>query len=377
MLLLTAFLIALTMSVAMIPLTMKVSTYFDWVDHPGARKIHIFPIPRHGGVAIFLASIAILPLMTRITLLEPVSPVILYGAVAALVLGLMDDFTTLSAKHKLIGQLLLGVFAYVGGFQIHNIHLGLLSIHAGFMSLPITMLWVALVMNAFNMIDGMDGLATTYATVAFLSFGLLANQAGNISMALLCLVMAGSLLGFFLFNFHPAKIFMGDSGSMMLGYMLSVVSITSLYQNTSSLMWAPLFFLAYPMLELGLSISRRTVRYIQQHKAFHPMGILKATMQADGDHIHHRLLKMKFSQRKVNLVLFVYTLISCALGFLLIDQTFVVITGSFALFILATLLLVKTMRYDQFDRNHPKQDRYLLGKKFGREAIIKKVGSNG
>lgn len=373
----TSFFLSFLTSIALIPLVMKVSQMNNWVDFPNSRKIHLFPISRQGGVGIFLSSIVLFPIISHFTVTDATQMFLIYGSIAAMSLGLVDDFFTLSAKQKLVGQVLLGLLTYFAGFQIHNVHFGFVSsLSLGFMSLPLTVLWVVVVMNAFNMIDGMDGLAASLAAVTFFSFGLLSSMHGNLSMAILCFLITGSVMGFFLYNFHPAKIFMGDGGSMLLGYLLSVVSIESLYQSTYSLAWVPLMFLAYPLLEFSVSVFRRVIKQIRIHRQYNPIKLISKAMSADGDHLHHRLLKLGLTQRKTNFLIVLYAITSCGLGFLLINMTFAVITAWFAFFVLISLLLVKLLNYEQFDRSQVKneKDDYLLEKKFGRESLIKKVG---
>ncbi|MCB1196794.1 MAG: undecaprenyl/decaprenyl-phosphate alpha-N-acetylglucosaminyl 1-phosphate transferase [Deltaproteobacteria bacterium] len=377
MILFLSFIISFLVSIALMPVVMKVCQLYNWVDFPNSRKIHLFPISRHGGVGIFLSSILLFPAVSYFTVLSKDYSFLLYGAVAAMLLGSVDDFFTLSPKRKLLGQLLLGLMTYGAGFHIEQVHFGFgTGLDLGYLSMPMTVLWIIVVMNALNMIDGMDGLASSYVVIVLFALGILAALEHNMPIAILCFLLVGAVLGFFLYNFHPAKIFMGDGGSMFLGYALAVMSIECLHAYTGSLIWLPLLFLSYPLLEFAISVFRRVTKEVRIHKQYNPIKLIGKAMSADGDHLHHRLLKAGCTQRKTNVILATYAMVSAGIGFLLIDMTFAVITAGVVFFVFISLVLVKFLNYEQFDQSQVKDAKsaYLLEKKLGRGSLIKKVG---
>jgi UDP-GlcNAc:undecaprenyl-phosphate GlcNAc-1-phosphate transferase len=312
------------------PFVRRMALEWRLVDRPDARKVHQVQIPRLGGVAIFgaffISSVAIIYHDyfglegVALGLLEINK--ILDGAILILLVGVYDDLFGLSAKKKLAWQVVVAVVMIEFGYLIHQIALpGLATtFDLGWFAYPITVLWIVGVMNALNLIDGLDGLAAGLATIATALLCAIALMNGQTDVAFLCSVLIGSLLGFWVFNMHPASIFMGDSGSLFLGYILSVISIRAVQGESATVaIGAPLLLIGLPLFDTGAAFVRRLVSasgLFQPGKRlrFPP---LSAAFQPDRGHIHHRLLVAGFSQRQVVLLLYAIATFLGVSGFLL------------------------------------------------------------
>lgn len=294
-------LVATLASLAITPLVIRIAVARQLYDTPDAtRRLHTRPIPRLGGVVVFIATV--LGLLAALLLgmagdkLSPDRQAffagILLGGVVLFATGLVDDLRGLSPAIKLGAQCVAAVIVYLYGSQIQLITLGPTAIvPLGWLSLPLTVFWVVGVTNAFNVIDNMDGLATGLALVALATVLGAALALGNTDVALVCVALTGALLGFLPYNFNPARIFLGDSGSLFVGFMLAVLSVHgALKSATAVLVAVPLFALAVPLFDLSLSILRRWLRGV-------PIFV------GDTRHISHRLLAIGLTQRRVVTVL--------------------------------------------------------------------------
>jgi UDP-GlcNAc:undecaprenyl-phosphate GlcNAc-1-phosphate transferase len=305
-------LIAALASITLIPYVIHVAVGRELYDIPDAtRRIHTRPVPRLGGVAIFIATA--LGLLAAPLLGEELSPErlnfftsILLGGGILFSAGLVDDLRGLRPAAKLAAQCAAAVVVFLYGQQIQVLNLEpLATISLGWLSLPVTVLWVVGVTNAFNIIDNMDGLATSVALVALMTVLAAAVGLGNTDVVLSGLALTGALLGFLRYNFHHARIFLGDSGSLFVGFMLAVLSVHGALKSASTVLIAvPLFALAVPLFDLSLSILRRWLR-----------GVSIAT--ADTRHISHRLLAIGLTQRGVVIVLALVAGVFGLLGLLL------------------------------------------------------------
>ncbi len=302
---LVAFLCAGLVAAIATPIVARLAHRVDAIDLPGeARKIHKAAIPRIGGIAVVLGFFA--PIVGLAIYSNRISW-LLYGSDARMVtsliagslgivaLGVYDDIKGAGAKLKFAVQIAVAVGMWFGGFRIEFLTLPVAgSVDIGLLSMPLTVLWMVGVINALNLIDGLDGLATGTSLFAVLVlFGVsFADHA-----ALLCVLLAslgGALVGFLFFNFNPAKIFLGDSGSMFIGLILATASIwTQRKGATAAALLIPILALGLPLLDTGLAVIRR-------------VGRGQNPFRADREHLHHRLLDLGLSHRGA--VLTLYTL---------------------------------------------------------------------
>lgn len=300
-----AFLVALGVVALATPLVLAVSRRYKFYDVPdGERKIHTDPTPRTGGIAIALGILAPLFMLvlygndfaSEMHKDEGRLVAFLGGLAAILGLGLYDDLRGVGAWGKLAVQTLVGMILWQSDLRVDHFTLFDVQVSLGLWSLPLTMLWVAGFVNAMNLIDGLDGLAAGvafFASVA-LFFIALADNVGF--LALIGAVTAGASLGFLLFNFSPALIFMGDSGSMTFGYVFAVAGLWSASRRASALALAlPLLAMGLPLVDTTLAFTRRALTG-------------RSPFQSDRAHIHHRLLDQGLTQRQA--VLFLYLLCS-------------------------------------------------------------------
>lgn len=296
------------------PLAMRAARWLGIIDAPGLRKVHGVPIPRTGGIAIFLGMMAlVLPVLlldNRIgesfRSIHGGVTALLLGGLGMFLVGLWDDVRGLRARTKLTFQLILATAMTLAGIRMDEITiLGGVTIEFGLFAYPLTVLWIAGVTNALNLIDGLDGLAAGIASVACAVVAAVAVIGGEPVMAVLMLALLGSLLGFLAFNFNPARVFMGDCGSLFVGFMLGTASVLCTMKTATAVAMATAFLpLGIPVLDMAFSMLRRI---LERRSPFAP----------DRGHIHHRLLDMGLSHRHAVLLLYVVTLGVSGLGLLM------------------------------------------------------------
>lgn len=297
------FLIALCASFILTPIIRNAARRIDFVDTPSEeRQIHTVPIPRVGGIAMVIAFfLALVPLYfldgtitqtlhgSREQLLRFVVP-----CLAVFVLGLADDIYRLRPRTKFIGQVIIAIgfhFFAQGITTLPNPFTGT-SFQLGMWGLPITVLWLVGVSNAFNLIDGVDGLSAGSALFSTLTMLYVAVANQNLILAVLACALAGSILGFLKYNFNPATVFMGDCGSLFIGFTLAALSILGSQKSVTIVtITIPLLAFGLPVMETALSIGRRFLSG-------------KPLFGADRRHIHHQLLARGFSQRKTTILLY-------------------------------------------------------------------------
>jgi UDP-GlcNAc:undecaprenyl-phosphate/decaprenyl-phosphate GlcNAc-1-phosphate transferase len=266
------------------------------MDEPdGFRRFQAKPVVRGGGVPLLLSFLLSLLLFVMAPFSEahvlntamPLLRRLLPGLAVVFATGLLDDVIRLKPWQKVAGQALAGVLAYWGG-----VRLPLVESHAAGLSLPLTVGWLVLCSNAINLLDGIDGLATGIGILASVATVISALMHQNAALVICAAALAGSLSGFLVYNFSPASIFLGDSGSLTIGFLLGCFGMIWSENSTTWLgMTAPLMLLAMPLLETALSILRRLMRH-------------NPIFQGDREHIHHRLLDRGFSIRGAVLILF-------------------------------------------------------------------------
>ncbi len=291
---LIGFAIALILSIGFTPLVRKLAFKVGAVDKPNARKVHSRMMPRLGGLAIFAAFILTFPLISNSEYDKPnISLGLILGSIVIVIIGSLDDRFELSAKWKLLGQIVAASIVVSFGVQVNllNLPFGEHMISIGWLSIPITILWIVGVTNAINLIDGLDGLAAGVSSIATGTILALAIMMGNVYIILLSSILLGSILGFLVFNFHPAKIFMGDSGALFLGFTLATLSVLGFKQATVISFIIPLLILGVPISDTFFAILRRRITKT-------PISV------ADKGHLHHCLLRIGFSHRTTVLIIY-------------------------------------------------------------------------
>ncbi|MFW6107306.1 MAG: glycosyltransferase family 4 protein [bacterium] len=308
------FLAAAVLALGLTPLVAWLARRLRLVDRPGVRKVHASAIPRIGGLAVALAMLA--PVVAVMTLDNVVGEAfrdiqakviaILAGAGFVLLVGLADDVHGLRARTKFTAQLLAAAAVCAVGVRIHILSGGgILWLHLGWLSWPLTILWIAGITNAVNLIDGLDGLCAGICAAACAVIAAFALHTGQPVMAVLMAALLGSLVGFLYFNFNPARIFMGDGGTYFLGFLLAAASVLCAAKATTLVGLAlPALALGVPIFDTLFSILRR---FLERRSIFSP----------DRSHIHHLLVDMGLRQRHVVIVLYVVTALAAGMGLFL------------------------------------------------------------
>jgi UDP-GlcNAc:undecaprenyl-phosphate GlcNAc-1-phosphate transferase len=319
LLLITAFAATLCLTLLLAPYLGRMAVERGLVDKPNARKVHQKPMPRVGGVAIFLAFYAALALVAVLfpslldkhVIFDQGHLLLILGSLVAFGVGLADDFKGLRARRKLCFQIAAAGLAYLGGIHVETIGFyNLFQVQLGWLSPFVTVFWIVLVINAFNLIDGLDGLAGGVGIIAcaFLAYVCLIRD--NLVGLVFMTAISGGLLGFLRYNFYPASMFMGDGGSYFLGYLLGTISAYCSMSNSATLTTLiPMLVVALPIIDVTMATLRRFV---------HGRGIFTP----DKQHFHHMLLRLGLSHRSAVIVLYGITLMisCCALIFLRIKD---------------------------------------------------------
>jgi len=299
------FFIALLTSFFLTPLVRKLALRYNIVDTPSSRKIHTQPIARIGGVALFLSfvtSFALLYFNTTMfeSLVVPDKRFVVFagGALAVFILGLWDDFKPLSPYVKFIGQIIISIAVFAGGIQIQIISVPLAeSVDLGFLSLPVTVFWFVLVINAINLIDGLDGLAAGVCLFVSMTMLVICLTNGRIIETFAFAALGGALIGFLRYNFSPASIFMGDSGSYFLGYTIAALSVMgSIKGQVATAMLIPIIALGIPLIDALWAPARR-------------FALGKKVFQPDTGHLHHTLVNLGYTHRRAVLIIYGATIL--------------------------------------------------------------------
>jgi len=278
------------------PLAIKTAIKYNIVDQPNLRKVHIKPVPRMGGIAIYAAFVVgtlALGLYSR----QVAS--LLIGGTLVMLFGFVDDVKGISPKVKLLGQLLASLVLVYGGFSVQFItnpfNGGIISL--GIFAVPVTVLWLTGISNAVNLIDGLDGLSAGVSSIAALCMAAVCLAQGNTLSAALAVILAASALGFLRYNFNPAKTFMGDCGSLFLGFILGAVAILGLSKGATVVsIFIPLIIMGIPIFDTFFAIVRR-------------MFLHKPIFGADKGHLHHSLLSLGLSHKQTVLAIYAISLI--------------------------------------------------------------------
>ncbi|MEI6211412.1 MAG: hypothetical protein WCR06_07275 [bacterium] len=310
-----AALLALTLTPAMRWLARRIGM----VDHPDERRIHTKPTPRGGGLAVFAAFNLTLGCLVWLgwgdfSLMFSPSWMLLFLSVSSLLaaIGLLDDMFSLKPWFKLAGQVAVAAILYANGLSFSAFFS---TTYPAWINCAVTIIWIVGVINAFNLIDGLDGLATGLALIASLGLAITMVFRGMSGAAIPYLVLAGACLGFIRYNFNPASVFLGDTGSMFLGLTLAVLPLmTASKQELLASLGVPLLMLGIPIFDTMIAIWRRSIRAALPG----PVSIGSRRirlMQGDTEHLHHRLAKT-MSQRRAAILLYSVNVILVVVGLL-------------------------------------------------------------
>ena len=347
---LAAGILAFLIAMVVIPFVNRWAREFRLLDMPDAgRRRHAFPTPRLGGIGIFVAAIGATAATWGwagatgdSTATQPALwPALLAGATVIFLTGLVDDVRGLGPMPKLLAQGSAALILIGSGFQIDHLTLaGGSSISLGILSLPVTLLWIVGLTNAFNLIDGIDGLAGTFALIGLMAAVCAQALLGNSDSLVLVAAVMGAVLAFLRFNSAPAKIFLGDAGSMTLGFFLSVQLVLS---ATNAQGWTfaiiPIFAVAYPLLDAMVAMARRWLRG-------HPFST------ADGRHIHHQVLAIGLSPRRavdlLTVIFFTVATMGVLIAFAPPRVTLALIVGVLILLFTTALYGIRWLGYHEF-----------------------------
>ena len=355
----TAFTISLVLSILLTPLIQDLAIGHGLVAPPACdRHLHTTALPRLGGIAIcfaFLTALAALPPVARLTDADFAAHglfAILFPALLIFLLGVYDDIRPVKPKTKMAVQCLAAILLYLGGFGIHLATSSFRGFLATAFDLSLTVFWVLLITNAFNLIDGLDGLAAGSAVVSAVAVFAIALLAHNTLVAAMVIALAGAVLGFLPFNFYPAKIFMGDSGSLIIGFLLSALVLAGAGNAPGgfAVIIAVLVF-GLPILDVTLAVVRRLIRK-------------QSLFCADADHVHHKLLKRGLSQPQAVVILYAATAVFGSLALVVMQEPRLLIPILLAL-ALALYAGVRQLRYAEFSKlfvifPSPAQHRQLV-----------------
>jgi UDP-GlcNAc:undecaprenyl-phosphate GlcNAc-1-phosphate transferase len=343
---LLAFVVAVAFlaTVAAVPVIARFAFSRRLLDFPdGARRSHAAAVPRLGGVAVFFgllcaaaAGIIIGPMH-----LAPNARALLAACSILFGIGLVDDLRGVPPILKLLGQTLAALIVCQDGFAIRVLDFPPnYAVHLGYLAVPITVLWLVGVSNAFNLIDGLDGLAGGVGVIVVAAIGASSAVLGNATVPFYAAALGGALLGFLRYNRPPARIFLGDSGSLVVGFLLAFLAVKGATRADGTLLTVvPIFALSYPLLDTGISMLRRWLRG-------HPLS------RADGRHIHHQLRALGLSPRRALAVVFAQSAGVAALGLCVTfappAATLAVTAAGGAIFVLIFVYGIRWLQYHEF-----------------------------
>lgn len=311
------FAVAAVVTIALTPLARKLAIKLDAIDYPSARRVNMLPIPRMGGVAIFggiLAALAVAGF--GVYAFGWVDPFIDYngievnywgvllGTVLIFLVGAVDDVVDLNPKAKMLGQIVAACVVAGSGLLFSSIHnpIGEGYIEFGWVAYPLTVFYLVAFANVINLIDGLDGLAAGITGISAITILLFAVLTGRFDAALFSVILVGVCAGFLKSNFFPASIFMGDSGALLLGFSLGVISLFAVARS------ALFVSLLVPILAAGVPILDTFFAIVRRKREHRPID------EADKGHIHHRLMRAGFSQRATVLIMWAWTALLAACG---------------------------------------------------------------
>lgn len=303
------FVIALVLSLLLTPLAIKLGIRLGAMDIPNNRKIHHSPIPRTGGLAIFMAAMATVGItwflgtsVSELMILDREILFFIAGALVVFGIGLFDDFHRLGPNVKFLFQIIGATVAFAGGVNVNGFHIFGITIHTPLLNYGLTIFWFLLLINAINLVDGLDGLAGGIVVFASLVMVILSILCHEYLIALYFAIISGSVLGFLRYNFNPASIFLGDGGSYFLGYTIAGLAIIgSVKSQMGAAITIPILALGVPLFDTILSPLRR---FMRGRKMFSP----------DNGHIHHKLIGLGLTTKRAVFTIYGATLILCIIA---------------------------------------------------------------
>ncbi len=287
-----AFVIALIVTYVCTPLVRTLAVKIGAIDAPDARKVHQVSIPRLGGLAIYIGY-----MVSLLYSVKDISSVkgLLIGSVILVAVGIWDDVKQIGPKTKLLGQIVAALMLPIFDNAIHFISIGDHMLYLEYLSIPLTVFWIVGFTNIVNLIDGLDGLAAGISLIACIAICIVTLQMGQVDLACITLALAGAACGFLRYNFNPAKIFMGDTGSMLLGYTMAAISVMGSVKTAATVgLVVPVIVLGLPILDTLFAIVRRRING-------------RPVFQPDKGHLHHRLLAMGLTQKQAVLLMYAIT----------------------------------------------------------------------
>lgn len=344
---LTSFIISFIFVCLATPILIKIGLKFGFVDQVNQRKIHRGAIPRIGGIGISIGTLLPIFLLCFFfhsnIIVKTTNNIVLYfvGGLAVSLLGLFDDIKGINAKIKLLFQTAIAFLATQYGALVESLPMPWGRLELGVFSYVLTIFWIVGIINAFNLIDGMDGLSSGITLFSSLTIAMLAIANDYLPTALVALALAGAVTGFLIYNFNPARIFMGDSGSMFIGYILAVLSLRSQSKAHAVVsIMVPIIAMGVPIIDTTLAFTRRILRH-------------QSIFAADKQHIHHFLLSSGFNQRKTVLILYAISILFTLLAMIMIfnknvDTFLIVLVFAIIVFVIITRLGYVEMIYSKF-----------------------------
>lgn len=368
---LASLIVALATTWAVTPWVIRAARLVNALDHPAGRKTHAAPTPRIGGLAVFcgfMAGLGFAAWAGGMLFHLPEVDVYWWGLAAAasamLIVGLADDVRGLTFRVKFVAQTLGAVFVWFCGFRVDVVTSPLGGgLELGWFSLPLTVLWIVAVTNAVNLIDGLDGLAAGIALITTSSVAAISFVRGELGVTATSVALAGSLAGFLMFNFNPARIFLGDSGSIFLGFVLAVTSVRGSQKGpTAVAVLVPLLTLALPLLDTGFAVFRRLYR-LREEGLTNRGGLryvalnIRRVFLPDRGHIHHRLIDRGLTQRRAVALLYGFGCLTAlgAFALVMVKSAFVaaILVAALALLMSVFLLLYSTRGEPETSRIAP------------------------
>ena len=337
--------ITLVSSIILVPLVRDIAIHINALDKPNKRKIHKKTMPRLGGLAIFLSFLVGYMLFAPLTT-QMIS--ILIGSFLIVLLGIIDDINPLKPTTKLWGQILVAIIlVFFGNVFITELSFFGYTINLGLWAYPLSLFITVACINSINLIDGLDGLAAGISSIYFITIiviSLLLGRTENLGF-ILCLIMLGSTLGFLKYNFYPATIFMGDTGSMFLGFMVAVVALLGFKTTTLTSLMIPILVLFIPIFDTLLAILRRLIKG-------------ESIGKPDKEHIHFQLLNKTSSMTKSVLIIYAINILFSVVSVLYaIGLTDIAILLYILLMVVAVIFILKTdilYKHEEIDTNEKK-----------------------